>query len=186
MSRVVTKLPKYANIVAVAGREPDVGVTSRTVAGNVERLRKAQNMNYTQLSERLEAAADWTINAVGIRRIESGERRVTPDDLTALAVALRVSPTTLLMPFVDDGADPVEVTGFPGKLQAVMLWDWLSADNPLPAVPEHVRALGPTTRGLFGAFAWPTWVEKREIKESIARLMAKLKELGVAGVGDDQ
>jgi transcriptional regulator with XRE-family HTH domain len=183
---VVTKLPKYANIGAVVGKEPDVGVTSKTVAENVERLRRAQNMNFTQLSERLESAANWTINAVGIRRIEACERRVTPDDLTALAVALKVSPTTLLMPFVEDGADPVEVTGFPGELQAVMLWDWLSGENPLPAVPEHIRALGPMTRGLFGAFAWPGWVEEHKRQDSVAGLMEKLKELGIGHIGNDQ
>lgn len=118
--------------MGVVGKEPDIGATSRTVAENVKRLRTAQNMNFTQLSEKLLAAANWEINPVGIRRIETGERRVTPDDLTALAIALGVYPVTLLMPLADAKSDPVEVTGFGDDLTAEQLWDWLIAERPLP------------------------------------------------------
>ena len=72
----------------MVGKEPEVASTARTVADNVERLRTAQNMNYKQLSERLQSKANWSINAVRIRRIESGERRVTPDDLWLLLSGL--------------------------------------------------------------------------------------------------
>ncbi len=82
-------------------------------------------MNYKQLSERLQSKANWSINAVGIRRIESGERRVTPDDLVALAVALDVSPATLLMPPNVDMADPVRVTGLADPAAAIGVWEWL-------------------------------------------------------------
>jgi transcriptional regulator with XRE-family HTH domain len=115
----------------VAGKEPDTGATSQTVADNVRRLRDDQNMNFTQLSERLQTAAGWSINAVGIRRIEAGERRVTPDDLVALALALGVSPSTLLMPAQDSEGNPieaeveVEATGFAMPVAARTFWEWL-------------------------------------------------------------
>jgi transcriptional regulator with XRE-family HTH domain len=115
----------------VAGKEPDTGLTAKTVAANVKRLRTNQNLNYTQLSERLQEVADWSINAVGIRRIESGERRVTPDDLMALARALGVWPITLLMPDTEDGADRVRATGLSKTVTAEGLWDWLTASDGL-------------------------------------------------------
>lgn len=95
-------------------------------------------MNFTQLSERLMGAAGWSINAVGIRRIESGERRVTPDDLMALAVALGVSPTTLLMPNSVTGDESVEATGVKGGIEARRLWRWLRASAPLLDVEPDV------------------------------------------------
>jgi transcriptional regulator with XRE-family HTH domain len=135
----------------------------------------------------LSPAANWSINAVGIRRIESGERRVTPDDLTALAVALGVSPITLLMPVADDQSDCVGITGFRGDLTAGQLWDWLKSDATLPETPELLRVLGPQFRlATFGAFAWPSWIHDRKRAENVAVLMDKLKELGVGGVGDNQ
>lgn len=114
----------------MTGKEPEVGSTAKTVAANVERLRMGQNMNYTQLSDRLESAANWSINAVGIRRIEAGERRVTADDLMALAVALDVSPITLLMPSTESADDLVQATGVQDGLPARRLWDWLAAAEP--------------------------------------------------------
>jgi transcriptional regulator with XRE-family HTH domain len=115
----------------MAGKEPDIGATAKTVAKNVERLRVANNMNYTQLSEKLLAAANWSINAVGIRRIESEERRVTPDDLIALALAFGVSPATLMMPAGDDPNEEVSLTGVDTKVSASRLWLWLVGQQPL-------------------------------------------------------
>ena len=169
----------------MVGKEPDIGPTAWVVAKNVERLRAAQNMNMTQLSDRLRDAANWAINAVGIRRIESGERRVTPDDLTALAVALGVSPITLLMPAAVDKSDLVSVTGFDDGLTAEKLWDWLAAEDTLPQTTKQVRAVGPLTRMMFVAAACPPWVQERRRDENVAGLLEKLKELGVGGIGDN-
>ena len=81
-------------------------------------------MNYTELSERLQSAAGWSINAVGIRRIESGERRRQPqDDLMALALVLGITPITLLMPYTAEPTTLVEAAGIPEPIPAVALWD---------------------------------------------------------------
>jgi transcriptional regulator with XRE-family HTH domain len=141
----------------MAGKEPKVGATSRAVAANVQRLREAQNMNYTDVSERL--APLWSINAVGIRRIENGERRVTPDDLVALAVVLGVSPATLLMP---EGAtkpnDLVEVTGWHKPVPAGHVWRWLTAKTPfVKGFPSFMA---------FVDRSWPSWEQEQWLEKN--------------------
>ncbi|BBY37504.1 hypothetical protein MMAN_16380 [Mycobacterium mantenii] len=144
----------------MAGKEPDIGATSRTVAANVKRLREAMNMNFTQLSERLIATAGWSINAVGIRRLEAEERRVTPDDLVALAVALGVSPITLLMPVSHSGDDAVEATGVKSGVAAHQLWRWYQAAGQLHD-GEYDEFL------TFVARALPPWRQRQvELVES--------------------
>lgn len=113
----------------MVGKEPDTGSTGKTVAENIKRLR--DDLSYTQLSKRLQERAGWSINPVGIRRIESGERRVTTDDLVALAVALEVSPATLLMPNAENAEDQVRITGWPHAVDASEAWKWLQTDISL-------------------------------------------------------
>ncbi|MDC8973982.1 helix-turn-helix domain-containing protein [Mycobacterium marinum] len=116
----------------MAGREPDYGATAATVATNVKRLRENKNLSYTQVSDRLRQIAGWSINAVGVRRIEAGERRVNVDDLMSLAVAFGVSPLTLLMPKAQNSDNSVEITGVADEpLQAGRLWNWLVGRLPL-------------------------------------------------------
>lgn len=75
-----------------------VGPTGETVRANVRRLRGG--MQYKELAEKL-AAVGRPIPALGLRKIESGGRRVDADDLMALAVVFGVSPLALLLP--EDG-----------------------------------------------------------------------------------
>jgi transcriptional regulator with XRE-family HTH domain len=157
--RNIVKVWHYA---AMAGKEPNIGPTSRTVAENVKRWRDARNMSYRQFSDKLQTAAQWPISPVGIRRIESGERRVTPDDLTALAVALRVSPVTLLMPGLPDTEDPdemVKVTGIDNKVPADKLWLWLQAE------PSGASLVGLSPME-FILNALPKWLHPKWIKDT--------------------
>jgi transcriptional regulator with XRE-family HTH domain len=68
------------------------------VRANLQRLREAQNLGFTKLARILDEEIGRPIPELGLRRIESGDRRVDVDDLMALAAALDVSPATLLMP----------------------------------------------------------------------------------------
>ena len=134
-----------------------LGPTGATVARNVKRLRKAKGLAYTDLSARL-AALNRTIPTLGLRKIESGGRRVDVDDLVALAAALNVSPISLL---IGNRADPeqpatdpaaaVAVTGYlpDGLVRGDVLWNWLTAQHTLPQSPELVAALGPVPRMRF-------------------------------------
>lgn len=60
------------------------------IARNVRRLRERQRIPYTELAERL-ASVGHPIPVLGLRRIEDMERRVTSDDLAALAAVLGVA-----------------------------------------------------------------------------------------------
>ena len=169
------------------GKEPDIGPTARAVAENVKRLRTSARLNYTELSDLLQEVAGWSINAVGIRRIESGERRVTPDDLVALAIALEVTPITLLMSNLDsrDEKELVEVTGRSERITAKRLWEWLSASHPLTDSNKDVPGFYTFIRA-----ASPRWLrEQREelFGEAMAKARSKLyqDELGGFPDGDD-
>jgi transcriptional regulator with XRE-family HTH domain len=79
-------------------------------------------MQYQELAERLEKVGR-PIPVLGLRRIESEERRVDADDLVALAIVLGVSPVTLLMPYTIDEDEPVSLTGaFVGPVTSERAW----------------------------------------------------------------
>src|SRR3954462_6024933 len=107
----------------MVGRQPDFGATAETVAGNVKRFRDIRKLSYTELSAKLKEAGSQ-ITAVGVRRIEDGDRRVTVDDLMALAVALEVWPISLLMPEAADARTEAKASGFPEPVAAEILWGW--------------------------------------------------------------
>ncbi|OKH65396.1 helix-turn-helix domain-containing protein [Mycolicibacterium mageritense] len=132
----------------MAGKESARGPTSDTVRTNITAVREARNLNYTQVSEQL-AHLGWTISAVGVRRIESGERRVDVDDLVAFAVALGVSPASLLMPNLATvvAKDVVPITGWKKPITATLVWRWLTAVEPL------IKG----TVGTFIDLALPSW-----------------------------
>lgn len=147
--------------MGVAGRTPDIGPTSETVAENVQRLRTEQNLTYTQLSERLETRAGWTITATAVRRIEEGERRVSVDDLMALAAALGVSPAALLMPHHSSpGARAVATGTF--TQNASNIWNWITARNPLKGEAGQKQLFE------FWMLSWPVW-EHEHMADEIQR-----------------
>lgn len=118
-----------------------MGPTGRTVAANLARLRRVRGFSTRHLASLLEEAGR-TIPASGITRMESTERHVTVDELVALAAALRVAPSTLLLPFTDDPAATVEITGAAG-VPADRAWDWMDGRVPLriPSSDDGTAAL---------------------------------------------
>jgi transcriptional regulator with XRE-family HTH domain len=120
----------YALVMADEEKWAPIGSidsTGKTVAWNIRRLRG--RMPYTELAEKLEELKR-PIPTLGLRKIESGGRRVDADDLVALALALGVSPNSLLMPRCN-ADDPVAVTGVDGDVTARRLWLWLASRRPL-------------------------------------------------------
>jgi transcriptional regulator with XRE-family HTH domain len=141
-----------------------IGTTGATVAANVKRLRKERGLAFTDLSVRL-TDIGRPIPPLGLRKIESGGRRVDTDDLVALAVALGVSPITLLMPADAEPSTAVAVTGFGGEVSAHALWNWLSASYPL--------------RGAVMPFlgdALPSW-ERDQLEKQSGPIFAELMHL---------
>jgi hypothetical protein len=143
----------------------DVGLTGMTVADNIRRTREAQRLGFTEISQRL-SSLGRPIAPLGLRRIESGERRIDVDDLLALAVALGgVSPVALLAPPSDSPQTKVEATAT-GKRSARALREWLCDYNPL-------EPLGFSTLVDFAQRSWPKWA----LDEPVFGLTDRLQEL---------
>ncbi|MBX9921675.1 MAG: helix-turn-helix domain-containing protein [Mycolicibacterium frederiksbergense] len=140
----------------MAGREPDYGETAKTVAKNIAAVREARGLTYTQLSDRLRTDFEWMLTPVAIRRIEDCQRRVTVDDLMAIAVVLDVSPASLLMPELTTvtESDHVKVTGHSKPIPAPLIWRWLTGS----------RALHDQKAGAFLDRALPAWERDRRYK----------------------
>lgn len=132
-----------------------LGETGATVARNIRQIRKKRGLQYVELAEQLERLGR-EIPTWGLRKIESGGRRVDADDLVAIAVALGVSPASLLMPNLATVAanDLVPITGWQKPMTATVLWRWLTAWEPL-------------IHGTFGTFvdlALPSWEREERLK----------------------
>ena len=112
-----------------------------------------------------------SIPALGIHRIENGDRRVDVDDLAAIAVALHTTPSALMMPSIEkvpeDGL--VEVTGWGRPITASLVWDWLTGRRPLIKVSYLA----------FIERSWPRWErepeEERWRTEKHAQTLAALR-----------
>lgn len=114
-------------------RAIETGPTGKTVAENLARLRKVRGLTTRQLSGLLERNGRH-IPASGITRMEKAERQVNADELVALAAALRVNPSALLLPLTDEPAASIEITGV-GAVSAVDAWDWLDGMRPIKVDP---------------------------------------------------
>lgn len=112
-----------------------IEATGEHVRRNVKRLREIRGLTTYDLAKIL-ADNGRPIPRSGISRIESGARRVDVDDLTALAVALAVNPSTLLLPpNATSGPHDVEITGG-GTVPGWLAWGWADGINPL-VIPER-------------------------------------------------
>lgn len=143
--------------MAGAQKNP-LGPTGRAVADNVRRLRG--DMQYVKLAAEL-AKLGRPIPTLGLRKIESYERRVDADDLVALAMALRTSPATLLMPGVDQvGPDDRVAIAEAGPVpEANDVWRWLTAERFIDPAVNYLE---------FGARSWPQWV-RVEVEKMVGR-----------------
>lgn len=133
--------------MAGAQKNP-LGPTGRVVADNVRRLRG--DTQYVKLAAEL-ARLGRPIPTLGLRKIESYERRVDADDLVALAMALGTSPATLLMPGGSEVGpdDHVAIADAGPVAEANDVWNWLTAQRSIDPDVDYVE---------FGARAWPRWV----------------------------
>lgn len=131
----------------MASKDLSGGPTSDAVRANVRRLRDQMELSYAELSRRLEARGH-PLAVLALRRIEDGERRVTVDDLSALAVVFGVTPNALLRPPDSRAGDGI-ATGVQGASHNEVL-RWLAGIEPLPSdspssrssLREHVTSEG--------------------------------------------
>lgn len=137
-------------------RKNPLGPTGKQTAANIVRLRRELGLTLQQLSDRL-AERGRSIAPLGLRRIESQDRRIDADDLVALAVVLGVNPSALLLPPTVEG--DAEVTGA-GAVAATDAWRWADGRAPLPLddaedaesarLRFQLRARPPGWRSLLG------------------------------------
>jgi hypothetical protein len=108
-----------------------LGSVGQRVAKEVARLRGRTSVR--ELSARL-SKLGRPILPSGITKLEQGKRRVDVDDLVALAVALKVTPTRLLL-----GPPPTDGTADDPAHDEVWEWtEWVSEDgerrSPVPLI----------------------------------------------------
>ncbi len=110
------------------------GPASDNVALNVSMLRKKRGLSQQELSERLGELGRPMLPSA-LSKIESGDRGVDVDDLAAIAVALGVNPSRLLLPFAaweEDVLITPEVS-----VPAWAAWQWADGFAPLPTLPRE-------------------------------------------------
>lgn len=110
--------------------ETELSDSDARVAANVRAVRLAWRLNLDDLSARL-ADLGRPIVKSGLSKFEHGRRRVDVGDLLALAVALEVSPTRLLMPPSATAETPVILTDSVAA-DAVAAWRWATGEAMLP------------------------------------------------------
>lgn len=164
---------------------------SDTVGERLRLLRKQRGLSVEEMADRCAAAGAPELTANSLYTIENGRRkggertrRVTVDELIALAYALGVSPLALLVP-----SAPSAYAVTPGCVfeSAARLYDWIigrmresPGDNP------------ETTRGRHTPVGLPDYLADREnrlIAESereLDRLRQRITEMALAIVGDPQ
>lgn len=138
---------------------PIVGSAGMIVAKNLERLRGA--VTYADLSRRLKFLGH-EIAPLGLRRIEAGTRKVSTDDLIALAIVLEVSPVALLLPHEGDADSKVDYSPswkskfvFVRETTAMDIWLWFMVERPLHTTFRE------SSFGLFRARSMPDWLDGR-------------------------
>lgn len=116
---------------------------SNVIRRRLRELRGTRRLTRGQLSERLEAIG-YPIEALTLARIEGGRtKRLSVDDVFALAYALNVSPLFLALPYGGETRDyegqtvwlsneTVEVATQVQPISPDQLRDWLRGAEPLP------------------------------------------------------
>ncbi len=105
------------------------GPVSDYVAANVARLRKRRGVSQQGMSQHL-AELGRPMLPSAISKIEGRERSVDVDDIMALAVALGVNPSALLLP--PDACDSEVRITTAVSVPGWAAWQWVDAVAPLP------------------------------------------------------
>lgn len=92
----------------MSGKKIDIGPVGVQLAKNIQTIRSAKRLQYKELSDLMEQAGR-PIAPLGIRRIESQERRVDAQDLAALASVLGFSVEKILFSEIKIKAEYVPV-----------------------------------------------------------------------------
>lgn len=156
-------------------RKVTQGPTGDSVRSNVARLRREKRLTAEQLVERL-ALAGHKVPRTAISEIETGGRRVTVDDLVALALALEVTPNTLLLPDSDSPETVVSLTSL-ASIPSRQAWAWAQGQfAPTPFADQDS----------FRTHSLPSWLlqEQSQIENVRVRSTGQLRDL-LSGLLDE-
>jgi transcriptional regulator with XRE-family HTH domain len=130
----------------------ELGFTGQTVARNIARIRAERGLSLRELADRMPEGRK--LNHAQLSAAERGVRQVTVDDLTAISIALSVSPIALLMPTSDSGDNgQVALTGTGGH-PAAQLLDWLTGEYDLVSDPDDGYAQETHRRQSLPPWRW--------------------------------
>ncbi len=117
----------------MGARKIERGYASQYAMENVRRLRERRGMSAADLAAAL-TIAGRSMQPGAVGKIERGERRLDADDLVALALALGVHPSALLLPpqAGDEEVPLTSTTSAPGWA----VWQWAHGQAPLPSSSE--------------------------------------------------
>jgi len=130
-----------------------LGPTGARVGRRIGELRRKRGLTLKDLAARL-AELDKPILLSALSKLEKGQRRVDVDDLVALALALDVSPNSILLS--EEARLDVEIGLTPGRaVDAASAWRWATQDSPPQPVKSDVDCFisyaGPDRR-------WAEWI----------------------------
>lgn len=107
------------------------------VAKNIARIRQAKGMSQTDLVDRLrDLGLSYAVSAIS--KIEKGQRKLDPDDLVGIAVALETTPNALMFGAARFlGPENLPLTPTKGY-EADRVWLWADGEFPLePSTPRE-------------------------------------------------
>ncbi len=184
------RVKTWRTLPIMASREIESGPVAEYVRENLQQIRKRRGLTRPELSAQL-AGVGRPLLPTGIAKIEDGTRRVDVDDLVALAIALGVNPTRLLLPD-DVGEQPVALTSAVAA-PSWAAWQWCDGFAPLPTgdkqdgyntadeVEDFELYARPTTlrrerrHPLVAAVATLDWNARRALAHARNGAMANLK-----------
>jgi transcriptional regulator with XRE-family HTH domain len=118
----------------MAGIHKEPGPVARRIAENIRRFRREAGLTTGEVSRRLGVLGHPPVPPASVTKAEQAARRTDADDLVAFALALGVTPNSLLLPADPEAAGGHKLTpGVSGT--ATGLWEWAQGEVPLPAGP---------------------------------------------------
>jgi transcriptional regulator with XRE-family HTH domain len=121
--------------------ETRIGPAGWVLATNIKRVREAQRLSYAELARMLKDKAGQRIPVLGLRKIESMERRVDFDELLVLAYVLEVCPVDLMVS-KDATDEPYAVTP-EHEFEAQSVREWIRGESVRLVRPQQQQPVEP-------------------------------------------
>lgn len=158
-----------------ANPEPELVGVRETLAKNIKRIRKLRDMSGREFIAGLQGVGIKLLPS-GLTAMEKGERRLTVEELLAVAVVLNTSVVDLLMPadgaalVVAEGVDPLEP-----------LWAelWLQGETPWPPEPWGETMASQLEAFLASASQHRRTMHRRDLRpelQAIAALRERVRQ----------